>query len=86
MNKVMIFILIIVVFIFGINLSDTTISTNEILKDNINNFESEIIQPDNEYKPSELIPKRNKVSSVANKIDETFDNIFEKVKEIIKKL
>ena len=83
MNKVMIFILIIGAFIFGINLSDTTISTNEILKDNINNFESEIIQPDNEYKPSELIPKRNKVSSVANKIDETFDNIFEKVKDKI---
>lgn len=86
MKYIIIILLIIYSFIVGMNISNNYINYNEILQGEIDYFEEEIIRPNNNYIPKNLVPTKNKVSSIASKIDNTIDNVINKIKDMIKKL
>lgn len=67
-------------------MSNNYISYNGILQGEIDYFEEEIIRPNNNYISKNLVPTKNKVSSIASKIDKTIDNVIDKIKDVIKKL
>ena len=65
-------------------MSSTTISQNELLKEELKYFETEIQKPNNQYSSDNNIITKNPVSKIAYKIDSTIDKIFSKIKDILK--
>ena len=73
--------MIILIFLFGITLGGNfNKSSSMIFEENKEYFENEINKPNNNYFPKELVPNKNVVNSVANKleglIDSTIDKLF----------
>ena len=81
MKNIGILVMVILIFLFGITLGGNfNKSSSMIFEENKEYFENEITKPNNNYLPKELVPKKNVVNSVANKlegiIDSTIDKLF----------
>ena len=81
MKNIGILVMIILIFLFGITLGGNfNKSSSMIFEENKEYFENEISKPNNNYFPKELVPNKNVVNSVANKleglIDSTIDKLF----------
>ena len=81
---ILLFILILIVFIFWINISNINVSQNKLLQDDLKYFEEEIQSPNNDYPEESYVINKNAVSKIADKIDRTINKIIEKAKDIIK--
>lgn len=86
MNKILVFIIIVVVFIIGIRMGDSSYSSNYILEQEKEYFESEIAKPNNDYVNKTLTPEDNIVNKLAKKIEDKMDKTIEKLKNILKSI
>ena len=68
----------------GINISNTSVSQNKLLQDDLKYFENEIKNPNNNYTNDYKVISKNPVSKIADKIDNTIDKVFNKIKDILK--
>ena len=73
-----------IVFIFGINISNINVSQNKLLQDDLKYFEEEIQNPNNDYPKESYVINKNAVSKIADKIDRTINKIIDKAKDILK--
>lgn len=85
MKKIFVFLLILFAFIIGINASNYSINQNQLLQEDLENFEKEISKPNNYHKENSMI-KPNQASKIANQIDDLIEDLCLKIKEVIKKL
>lgn len=72
-------------FLFGLNCSSTA-TKGQLFEYQKEQYEQEIINPNNNYQPSELVPKDNIVNKTAHKIDDVIEKILEKMKSILRKI
>ena len=75
MKKLIIIIAIFFFFVIGLKLGDNSFNQNKIFEEEKNQFEQEITTPNNDYEAKELVPQKN-----------TIDKVVDKLKNILKKL
>ena len=71
MNKVFNLLIILIVFLLGIQVGTSYVqynTNNELFETEKNKFEEEIIKPNNQYEPKQLIPKKHLPNKIADKI------------------
>lgn len=67
--KKLVVLLLIIVFILGISMSSNSINS-KLFDEKLDEFEEQISIPNNEYIPSDLIPKKSIINKVAEKIED----------------
>lgn len=80
MKKILVIVIFLFVFLIGIKIGNSyTISDNNIFENNKNEFEQEIVNPDNDYNSSNHVLEENLSNKIARKIDETIEKILGKI-------
>lgn len=80
MKKILVVIVFLIVFLFGIKVGNSyTINDNNIFENNKNRFEQEIVNPDNDYNSNNHVIEENLSNKIARKIDETIEKILGKI-------
>jgi hypothetical protein len=76
--------LIFIVLIFGIIIGgQNSVGTNNYFEETKDQFEEEIIKPNNTYEPKQTAVEGNALSKVAVKVDDLINTIINKVLEKI---
>lgn len=78
MNKVFNLLIVLIVFLLGIQVGTSYVqynTNNELFEVEKNKFEEEIIKPNNQYEPKQLIPKKHLPNKIADKISNILDKI-----------
>ena len=78
MNKVFNLLIVLIVFLLGIQVGTSYVqynTNNELFETEKNKFEEEIIKPNNQYEPKQLIPKKHLPNKIADKISNILDKI-----------
>lgn len=82
--KVRTILLIFVMLIMGIIIgSQNSVGTNNYFEETKDEFEQEIINPNNTYEPKKTVVEGNALSKAAVKIDDLINTIINKVLEKI---
>lgn len=80
MKKILVIVIFLFVFLMGIKIGNSyTISDSNIFENNKNEFEQEIVNPDNDYNSSNHVLEDNLSNKIARKIDETIEKILGKI-------
>lgn len=80
MKKILVIVIFLFVFLIGIKIGNSyTISDSNIFENNKNEFEQEIVNPDNDYNSSNHVLEENLSNKIARKIDETIEKILGKI-------
>ncbi len=80
MKKILVIVIFLFVFLMGIKIGNSyTISDSNIFENNKNEFEQEIVNPDNDYNSSNHVLEENLSNKIARKIDETIEKILGKI-------
>lgn len=80
MKKILVIVIFVFVFLMGIKIGNSyTISDSNIFENNKNEFEQEIVNPDNDYNSSNHVLEENLSNKIARKIDETIEKILGKI-------
>lgn len=80
MRKIFILILILFVFLFGLSIGGSfNKSSSKLFEEAKEQFESEIINPENNYSNSPLVPNNNIVNIIAKKAENLIDGVIDKI-------
>ena len=80
MRKVFILICFLFIFLFGLTLGGSfNTSASKLFEESIDKFETEIIDPNNNYNGVILVPEENIFNKTANKLEDMIDKIIEKL-------
>ena len=79
MKKIGLIIIIFVVFLLGINVGNNKSKQSVLFEEAKDNFELEIVKPDNNYEEKQLAPNQSFVNKIANKIDNIIKTISDKI-------
>lgn len=80
MKKILVIVIFLFVFLMGIKIGNSyTISDSNIFENNKNEFEQEIVNPDNDYNSTNHVLEENLSNKIARKIDETIEKILGKI-------
>lgn len=79
MKNIIIVFLIFLFFLIGLNIGNNSNTYNKLFEESIDNFEEEIVKPNNDYSAKDLKPKEGLINKIANKIDSIIEAISDKV-------
>lgn len=82
MNKVFNVLIILIVFLLGIQIGTSYVenyTNNDLFEIAKNEFETEIVKPNNEYEAKQLVPKKHLPNKIAEKISDLIDKIVNKI-------
>ena len=82
--KIRTILLVVIVLILGIIIGgQNSVGTNNYFEETKDEFENEIVKPNNKYVPKEMVVEGNAISKVAVKIDDLINTVIDKVLEKI---
>ena len=82
--KIRTILLVVIVLILGIIIGgQNSVGTNNYFEETKDEFENEIVKPNNKYVPKEMVVEGNTISKVAVKIDDLINTVIDKVLEKI---
>lgn len=82
MNKIFNIFLILIVFLLGIQIGTSYVenySSNDLFEIAKDEFETEIVKPNNNYETKQLAPKKYLPNKIADKISSIFDKLIDKI-------
>ncbi len=79
MKKILFCIIIVVFFLLGISIGNNNNKYSEMFENTKDEFESEIVIPNNNYSPKDLKPEEGLLNKIANKIDNLIQKISDKI-------
>ena len=85
MKKVLSIVMIFVFLFFGIKIGMTS-SEKQNLEERLEEFESKIIDPNNNYVPKNEMINPNIIGSIGKKVEVIIDKSFSVLKKVIKKI
>lgn len=82
MRKLISILLIIIIFLVGIKIGSSSSivnSSNDLFEQAKDDFENEIVMPDNDYKNIDLKPKEYLPNKIARKISSILEKLIDKI-------
>ena len=79
MKKLFVVLVIITVFLIGINVGNNSSTYNQMFEESLDEFETEIVKPNNNYDSKDLKPVDGLLNKIANKIDSLIETISDKI-------
>lgn len=79
MKKFILIIILIFIFLIGVSIGNESSTYNKIIDDSKEEFENEILKPNNSYEPIDLKPNEGFINNIANKIDKLIKTISDKL-------
>ena len=71
--------MIILIFLIGVSVGNNSSTYNRLFEESLDNFEEEIIQPNNSYNSKDLKPDQGLINKIANKIDSLLKSVSDKL-------
>ena len=79
MKKILVLFIIIIMFMFGLVIGNTDSSYSRIFESAKDEFEENIMLPDNEYNPKTLKPEEKTINKIANFVNKIINKISDKL-------
>ncbi len=80
MKKVFLLVCVVFIFLFGLTIGGNfNKGAGQLFEESKKEFESEIINPDNEYNNKLLVPNDGFVNKTAKKIENVIDGVIDKL-------
>ena len=80
MKKVFLLVCVFFIFLFGLTIGGNfNKGSGQLFEESKKEFESEIINPDNEYNNKLLVPDDGFVNKTAKKIEKVIDGVIDKI-------
>lgn len=80
MKKVFVLIGLFFIFLFGLTIGGNfNKGASQLFEKSKNQFENEIVNPDNSYNNIDLVPNENLINKTARKVEKTIDRFIDKI-------
>ena len=80
MKKVFVLITVFFIFLFGLTLGGNyNKGASQLFEESKNQFENEIVNPNNDYNNIMLVPDDNVINKTAKKIEKVIDGVIDKI-------
>ena len=79
MKKFLLIMFIILTFLIGISIGNNSSAYNKLFEKSLDEFEEEIVKPNNTYDSKDLKPNEGLINKIANKIDNIIESISDKI-------
>ena len=80
MKKIFVLIIICFMFLFGLTIGGSfNKGASQLFEETKEEFENEIVKPDNNYQALQLVPNDNIVNKAAKKFEKIIDKVIDKI-------
>ena len=79
MRKFLLIMFIALTFLIGISIGNNSSTYNKLFEKSLDEFEEEIVKPNNTYDSKDLKPDEGLINKIANKIDNIIESISDKL-------
>ncbi|MBP3504027.1 MAG: hypothetical protein J6K18_02780 [Bacilli bacterium] len=80
MKKIFVLIIICFMFLFGLTIGGSfNKGASQLFEETKEEFENEIVVPDNNYQAMQLVPNDNIVNKAAKKFEKIIDKVIDKI-------
>ena len=80
MRKLFAIIVVFFIFLFGLTIGGNySKGSSKLFEESKNDFESEIVNPNNDYNNVMLVPEESMINKTARKLEDAIDSIIDKI-------